>query len=51
MKTLKDDLKQDSIKLIINGKPITLLFSHEPNKEAAGFIKKTLIKAYTIKVS
>lgn len=49
MKTAKNDQKQDSMKITINGKPVTLLFAPEPNPKAADFIKKTLINAYLIK--
>lgn len=50
MKTMKNEQKQDSLKIIINGKPVTLQFAPEPNPEAADFIKRTLINAFLIKV-
>ncbi len=50
MKTTHSNIKTETVKIIISGKPITLFFAPEPNKEAADFIKKTLINAYLIKV-
>ena len=41
--------KQDSITVIVNGRPITIFFASEPNKEAADYIKKALINAYLVK--
>lgn len=38
------------MKIIINGKLVTLLFAHDPNTKAADFIKKTLINAFLVKV-
>ncbi len=49
MKITKNDQKQDSLKIVINGKLVTLLFAPDPNTEAADFIKKTLINAFLIK--
>jgi len=46
---IKNDQKRDSLKIIINGKPVTLLFDRDPNIEAADFIKKTLINAFLVK--
>lgn len=50
MKTTNEGQKQDSLKIIINGKSVTLQFKSDPNIEAANFIKKTLINAFLIKV-
>lgn len=50
MKITKNDQKQDSLKIVINGKTVILLFSPDPNTEASNFIKKTLINAYLMKV-
>ena len=41
--------KQDTMKITVNGKRVTLFFMPEPNHEAAEFIKKTLLNAYLIK--
>ena len=49
MKIVQNTQKQDSIKVIVNGKPITIFFASEPNKEAADYIKKALINAYLVK--
>jgi len=49
MKTTQSNTKPETMKIEVNGKPVTLFFAPEPNKEAADFIKKTLIKAYLIK--
>lgn len=49
MKTIETNQKKNTMKIIINGKPVTLFFISEPNNEAADFIKKTLINAYLIK--
>jgi hypothetical protein len=49
MKVIKNDQKRDSLKIVINGKPITLLFASDPNPEAANFIKKTLVNAFLLK--
>lgn len=49
MKTALTEKKPENLKLTVNGKPVTLFFEPEPNKEAAEFIKKTLISAYLIK--
>lgn len=49
MKTTQSNTKPETVKIQINGKPVILFFAPEPNKEAADFIKKTLIKAYMIK--
>ena len=49
MKTVQSNKKQDSIKVMVNGKPITIFFASEPNKEAADYIKKALINAYLVK--
>lgn len=40
MKTIETNQKQNTMKIIVNGKPVTLFFKSEPNKEAADFIKK-----------
>ena len=47
---MKNDQKKDSLKIVINGKPVKLMFVTDANTEAADFIKKTLINAYIIKV-
>jgi len=49
MKTTQSNAKPKTMKIQINGKTVTLFFTTEPNKEAADFIKKTLINAYLIK--
>ena len=49
MKTTHTEAKPESVKMTVNGKPVTLFFRPEPNNEAAEFIKKTLINAYLIK--
>lgn len=49
MKATQGNIKNDTLKLQIKGKPVTLIFEPEPNKEAADFIKKTLINAFLIK--
>ena len=49
MNSTQTNKKPEIIKIQINGKPVTLMFATEPNKEAADFIKKTLINAYLIK--
>lgn len=49
MKIAETNQKQNSLKIIINGKLVTLIFQSAPNNEAADFIKKTLINAYLIK--
>ena len=49
MKATQSETKPDSLELTVNGKPVTLFFAPEPNKQAAEFIKKTLINAYLIK--
>lgn len=41
--------KQETMKITVNGKTVTLFFMSEPNHEAADFIKKTLLNAYLIK--
>lgn len=43
------DQKQETMKITVNGKRVTLFFMPEPNHEAAEFIKKTLLNAYHIK--
>jgi hypothetical protein len=48
MKTIENQ-NRESLKIIINGKPITLQFTSKPNTEASNFIKQTLIKAYRVK--
>jgi hypothetical protein len=49
MKQTQTILKSETLEIKVNGKSVTLIFSPEPNKEAAEFIKKTLINAYLIK--
>lgn len=49
MKTTQLNIKAETVKIQINGKPVMLFFTPEPNREAADFIKKTLINAYMIK--
>jgi hypothetical protein len=49
MKTSQANQKQDSIKVVVNGRPITLFFVSEPNQEAADYIKKALINSYLVK--
>lgn len=44
-----ENQKRESIKIVINGKPVILQFSSAPNTEASNFIKQTLIKAYLFK--
>jgi hypothetical protein len=51
MKTTQQDKRTESIKVQINGIPVTLFFAPEPNREAADFIKKTLINAYVIRTA
>lgn len=51
MKTTQQDKKAESIKVQINGIPVTLFFAPEPNKEAADFIKKALINAYVVRTA
>ena len=51
MKTTRQDKRTESIKVQINGIPVTLLFAPEPNREAADFIKKALINAYVIRTA
>ena len=51
MKTTQQDKKTESIKVQINGIPVTLFFAPEPNKEAADFIKKALINAYVVRTA
>lgn len=41
-----ENQKLESLKIIINGKPVTLKFASTPNTEASNFIKQTLIMAY-----
>jgi hypothetical protein len=48
MKTANDK-KEECLKITVNGKCVTLFFAPEPNREAADFIKKTLINAYLLK--
>jgi hypothetical protein len=51
MKTNQQDKNAETIKIQINGMPVTLFFAPEPNKEAANFIKKALINAYVIRTA
>ncbi|MCI1951162.1 hypothetical protein [Caproicibacter fermentans] len=51
MKTTQQDKKTETIKIQINGIPVTLFFATEPNKEAADFIKKALINAYVVRTA
>ena len=51
MNTTQQDKKVETIKIQINGIPVTLFFAPEPNKEAADFIKKTLINSYVIRTA
>lgn len=49
MYEIYNDLKKNSLKLIINDKLVTITFAPEPNLEVAEFIKKTLINSFLIK--
>ena len=49
MNEINNDLKKNSLKLIINDKLVTLTFAPEPNLEVAELIKKTLINSFLIK--
>lgn len=49
MKVKEPDKKAETIRIQVNGIPVTLLFTAEPNKEAANYIKKALINAYIIR--
>lgn len=49
MKAKQPDTRAETIRIQVNGLPVTLLFSAEPNKEAADFIKKALINAYVVR--
>lgn len=46
----KNYTKQSILKIEVAGKPVTLRFTPDLNSEAAGFIKKILVSAYTLKV-
>jgi len=46
---MTDNQKQDTIKTIINGKPVTLFFTQQLNNKAADFIKKALLDTYFAK--
>lgn len=45
MEKSKTEKKKDTMQIVVNGKCVTLFFIPEPNHEAAGFIKKTLLDA------
>lgn len=45
----KDTKTPESLHITVNGKAVRLYFMPEPNREAASFIKKTLISAYALK--
>lgn len=49
MQTTQSGQKPETMKIEVYGKPATLIFAREPNKEAADFIKRTLISSYLIK--
>ncbi len=49
MKTTQSNVKPETVKIQISGKTVTLFFTPEPNREAADFIKRTLINSYLIK--
>ncbi|CUX62642.1 hypothetical protein BN3590_02749 [Clostridium sp. C105KSO15] len=49
MNEMNNDLKKNSLKIIINDKMVTLKFTPEPNTEVAEFIKKTLLNSFLIK--
>lgn len=44
-----ENQNRESLKIIINGKPVILQFSSAPNTEASDLIKQTLIKSYVYK--
>lgn len=46
MKTKQVNPKTDIVRILVNGNCVTLHFALEPNKEAANYVKKTLINAY-----
>lgn len=45
----KRTAKPETVRIQINGRLVTLIFTPEPNREAASIIQKTLINAYLIK--
>lgn len=49
MKTIANIQRDTSIKIVINGKSVSLFFSPQPNYEAADYIKKSLMNGYTLK--
>lgn len=51
MKAKQLDRRAETIRIQVNGIPVTLLFTAEPNKEAANYIKKALINAYIIRTA
>ncbi|MDR1772382.1 hypothetical protein [Lacrimispora aerotolerans] len=44
-----ENQKNESLKIIINGRLVILQFTSNPNTEVSNFIKQTLIKAYRVK--
>lgn len=51
MNEMDNDIKKNSLRIIVNDKMVTLKFTSEPNIEVSDFIKKTLINAFLIKGS
>ena len=44
-----EERKVARLLMMVNGKKVSIAFQPEPNQEAADFIKKTMLSAYTLR--
>lgn len=49
MRMTQNNSDKKTLKIILNDKPVMLIFSDKSNAEAADFIKKALLNVYLIK--